>query len=73
MDGTHIATYILKSQVAAYLHWKGHLTQKLSAACTFSLYFYYVLSGWKGSAHDGRVFKDLLTKVFTVPNGKYYL
>jgi hypothetical protein len=73
MDGTHIAAHISKSQVAAYRNRKGQVMQNVFAACTFSMYFYYVLSGWEGSAHDGRVFKDALTKGFTVPDGKYYL
>jgi len=73
MDGTHIAAHISKSQVAAYRNRKGQVTQNVFAACTFSMYFCYVLSGWEGSAHDRRVFKDALTKGFTVPYGKYYL
>jgi len=70
MDGTHIAAHIPKSQVAAYRNRKGQVTQNIFAACTFSMYFCYVLSGWEGSAHDGRVFKDALVKGFAVPDDK---
>ncbi|XP_039138704.1 protein ALP1-like [Dioscorea cayenensis subsp. rotundata] len=37
--------------------------------------FIYVLSGWEGSAHDGRVLRDVVTKPngLKVPNGFYYL
>ncbi|XP_039128388.1 protein ALP1-like [Dioscorea cayenensis subsp. rotundata] len=37
--------------------------------------FIYVLSGWEGSAHDGRVLRDAITKPngLKVPNGFYYL
>ncbi|XP_039114819.1 protein ALP1-like [Dioscorea cayenensis subsp. rotundata] len=37
--------------------------------------FIYVLSGWEGSAHDGRVLRDAITKHngLMVPNGFYYL
>ncbi len=35
--------------------------------------FTYLLAGWEGSAHDGRVLHDALTKGFEIPRGKYYL
>ena len=34
-------------------------------ACTPNMEFTYVLSGWEGSAHDGRVLRDALSR----PNG----
>ncbi|CAL2255371.1 unnamed protein product [Prunus armeniaca] len=37
--------------------------------------FIYVLPGWEGSAHDGRVLRDAVTRRngLKVPNGYYYL
>lgn len=35
--------------------------------------FTYVLSGWEGSAADGRVFADARTKDFAISPGTYYL
>ena len=43
------------------------------AVVDFDLNFVYVLPGWEGSAHDGRVLKDALTKGLSAPPGKYYL
>jgi hypothetical protein len=43
------------------------------ASCNFDLTFSYILAGWEGSAHDGRVFKDARNKDFMIPDGKYYL
>jgi hypothetical protein len=35
--------------------------------------FSYVLCGWEGSAHDGKVLKDAITKNLLLPANKYYL
>ncbi|KAE8996447.1 hypothetical protein PR001_g18902 [Phytophthora rubi] len=35
--------------------------------------FVYMLAGWEGSAHDGRVLKDAVAHDFRIPQGKYYL
>jgi len=34
-------------------------------ACTPNMEFTYVLPGWEGSAHDGRVLRDAISR----PNG----
>jgi hypothetical protein len=39
----------------------------------FDLTFSYVLPGWEGSAHDGRVLGDAMVKGLPLPIGKYYL
>ena len=43
------------------------------AASTFDLRFCYILAGWKGLAHNGRVLKSTLAQDFKVLEGKYYL
>jgi DDE superfamily endonuclease len=35
--------------------------------------FAYVLAGWEGSAHDGRVLANARTRDFHAPAGKYYV
>ena len=35
--------------------------------------FTYVLAGWEGSAHDGRVLQDAIHQGFSALLGRYYL
>ena len=36
--------------------------------------FVYILAGWEGSAHDGRVLSDAQSRQgFNTPKGKYWL
>jgi hypothetical protein len=57
-----------------YRNRKGTLSQNVLAVCDFDMRFLYILSGWEGSAHDGRVLNDaLIRQGFKVPQGKYYL
>ena len=44
---------------------KGTLAMNVLGACTPNMEFIYILPGWEGSAHDGRVLRDALSK----PNG----
>ena len=73
IDGTHIEALVPTADVPCYHNRKGQITLNVIVACTFSMYFCFVLSGWEGSAHDRRVYKDALTKRFIVPKAKYYL
>ena len=44
------------------------------AVCNFEMEFVYVLLGWEGSAHDGRVLADAqYSKGFVTPLNHYYL
>ena len=44
------------------------------AVVDFDMRFTYVLAGWEGSAHDGRVYEDAVARGFCSPaEGKYYL
>jgi hypothetical protein len=59
---------------ARYRNRKGFLSQNVLAACDFDLNFVYVLAGWEGSAHDGRVLDDAQSlKGFKTLAGKYWL
>jgi hypothetical protein len=35
--------------------------------------FYYILSGWDGSAADSHLFDDARTSDFAIPGGRKYL
>ncbi|CAN1787788.1 hypothetical protein LINPERHAP1_LOCUS17795, partial [Linum perenne] len=43
--------------------------------CNPNTEFIYCSAGWEGSAHDGRVLRDALSRPngFRVPRGNYYL
>ena len=58
LDGTHIEAHVSLSEQPRYRNRKGTLSQNVLAACNFDLSFVYVLPGWEGSAHDGRVLSD---------------
>jgi hypothetical protein len=47
--------------------------QNVLGVVNFDLTFQYALTGWEGSAHDGKVFWDVLTRGLNIPVGKYYL
>jgi hypothetical protein len=73
-DGTHILTKLPAAQVGRFRDRKGELSQNVLGMCTFDLQFCYVLAGWEGTAHDGRVLDYALTSGgLSVPPGKYYL
>ena len=49
------------------------ISQDILGVCNFDLPFSYALTGWEGSAHDGKVLNDAKTKgLFQFP-GKYYM
>ena len=37
------------------------------------MHFFYILSGWEGSASDGGVFHDAHVHDLEIPDGQYYL
>jgi hypothetical protein len=74
LDGTHINTHVPVHGSAAFCNRKGVLSQNVLAVCGFNMQFQYVLPGWEGSAHDGKVLRDaLMNKGFAIPPGKYFL
>lgn len=59
---------------ARYRDRKGNITQNVLVACTFDLRFTYVLAGWEGSAHDGRVLRCAVRREghrLQVPEGMF--
>ena len=74
LDGTHIGAHVLQKDQARYRNRKGELSQNVLAVCNFDLEFTYILAGWEGSAHDGKVPADALAgKDFRQIKGKYWL
>jgi hypothetical protein len=74
LDRTHIPAKVPTEDQVRYRNRKGSLTQNILAVCDFDMRFLYILAGWEGSAHDGRVLKDAQNlKGFTTPKGKYWL
>ena len=74
IDGTHIPIHMLAGEGIPYRNRKDFTSQNVLAACNFDMQFTYILPGWEGSAHDGRVLGDAMNgKGFTIPKGKYYL
>jgi len=73
IDGSQIHARVPEDMRNACRNRKGFISQNVLAACTFNLCFCYVLAGWEGSAHDGRVLNDALQRDFIIPPGKYYL
>ena len=61
IDGTHVKVVVPKSKRIQYLNRHNETSQNVLAVCDFDMRFTFVLSGWPGSAHDMRVFKDAMT------------
>jgi len=76
IDGTHVKLVVGKSKRIQYLNRNNETSQNVHAVCDFDMRFTFVLSGWPGSVHDMRVFKDAMTtyghKFPHPPPGKYY-
>ncbi|KAH9154752.1 hypothetical protein AeRB84_003195 [Aphanomyces euteiches] len=73
LDGTHIPASVSSSIRSRFRDRGGDVSQNVFAACTFDLPFSFILAGWEGSAHDGRVLQDAYTKGFAKQQGRYYL
>jgi hypothetical protein len=58
LDGSHFLLYVLADQQRRFCNRYGDLTQNVLAVVDFDMNFTYVLAGWEGSAHDGRVIRD---------------
>jgi len=73
LDGSQIPAIVSPAEQAVFRNRKQYLSQNILAVVNFDHVFTYVLAGWEGSAHDGRVLGDALHKGFTIIPGKYYL
>ena len=74
LDGTHILAHVLTKDQDRYRNRKGTLSQNVLIVCNFDMRFVYLLPGWEGSAHDGRVLADAQSRHNLItPKGKYWL
>lgn len=73
LDGTHLKVHVPASEQLRFRNRHGDLTQNVLAVVDFNMNFTYLLAGWEGSAHDGRVLKDAVHRGFKPPEGRYFL
>ncbi|GJS11268.1 ALP1-like protein [Tanacetum coccineum] len=69
LDGTSIRVTPPSDQKPRYRTRKADIETNVLGVCCPNMQFIYVLPGWEGSAHDGRVLRDGLK----IPQGCYYL
>ncbi|XP_071730033.1 protein ALP1-like [Rutidosis leptorrhynchoides] len=75
LDGTLIKVRPPSDEKPRYRTRKGCISTNVLGVCCPNMQFIYVLPGWEGSAHDGRVLRDAVSRPhgLKVPNGNYYL
>ena len=73
IDRTHFNCCPSAADREAARDCKGNITQNCLTICGFDMTFYYVFSGWEGSAADSTMFHDARITDLPVPAGKYYL
>ncbi|XP_019158456.1 PREDICTED: uncharacterized protein LOC109155190 [Ipomoea nil] len=75
LDGTFIKVNVETVDRPRYRTRKGEIATNVLGACTPDMQFIYVLPGWEGSAADGRIFRDAISRMngLKVPLGNYYL
>jgi hypothetical protein len=73
LDGTHVTANVEPHLQQSFRNRKSTVSQNVLGVVNFDMTFSYVLAGWEGSAHDGRVLADALEKGLFLPEGKFYL
>ncbi|KAG6506396.1 hypothetical protein ZIOFF_031719 [Zingiber officinale] len=75
LDGTFIPVTPPKEEKQRYRTRKGGIATNVLGVCSPNMQFIYVLPGWEGSAHDGRILRDAISRPtgLKVPQGCYYL
>nr|XP_043616035.1 protein ALP1-like [Erigeron canadensis] len=75
LDGTLIKVTPPSDEKSRYRTRKGCISTNVLGVCCPNMQFIYVLPGWEGSAHDGRVLRDAISRNqgLRVPLGCYYL
>lgn len=72
LDGSHIPAHVSSTE-RPFRNRKGVMSQNILGVVNFDMMFTFVLVGWEGSAHDGRVLIDGVMKGLHLIPGKYYL
>ncbi|KAJ9538574.1 hypothetical protein OSB04_031307 [Centaurea solstitialis] len=75
LDGTLIKVTPPSDEKPRYRTRKGCISTNVLGVCCPNMQFIYVLPGWEGSAHDGRVLRVAISRPhgLRVPQGSYYL
>ncbi|GKB54282.1 ALP1-like protein [Tanacetum coccineum] len=75
LDGTSIRVTPPSNQKPRYQTRKSNIATNVLGVCCPNMQFIYVLPGWEGSAHDGRVLRDSISREdgLKIPQGCYYL
>ncbi|XVF72150.1 hypothetical protein PTKIN_Ptkin12aG0097100 [Pterospermum kingtungense] len=75
LDGTYINVTVPVEERPKYQTRKGHIATNFLGVCSPDMQFIYVLPGWEGSAHDGCVLRDAISRPngLKIPQGCYYL
>lgn len=73
IDGTHIEATVPQEDTARFRNRKGGISQNVMLLATMDGRVAFALSGWEGSAADGRVFEDARNRGLVIPPGKMYL
>ncbi|XP_012842536.1 PREDICTED: putative nuclease HARBI1 [Erythranthe guttata] len=75
LDGTHIEVRVPLDDKPRYRTRKSQIATNVLGVCSQDMQFIYVLPGWEGSAADGRVLRDAISRTngLVVPRGSYYL
>ena len=62
-------------QKSRYRTRKESIATNVLGVCSPNMQFIYVLPGWEGSAHDGRVLRNAISRPngLRVPQGKHIL
>ncbi|KAI3451701.1 hypothetical protein Pfo_008366 [Paulownia fortunei] len=74
INGTHVHAIIPTNEQLAYRGRKGDCTQNIMAACLFDMRFTFVWAGWEETAHDSRMFNEVVhrpTLKFPMPPTGY--
>ncbi|KAG6469112.1 hypothetical protein ZIOFF_073810 [Zingiber officinale] len=72
LDGTYINVNVPANDKPRYRTRKGEIATNVLGVCTPNMQFTYVLPGWEGSAADGRVLRDAISRRnnLKIPQGK---
>ena len=62
LDGTYIKCLVLVEEKPRYRTRKNDIATNVLGVCSQDMQFIYVLTGWEGSAADGRVLRDALLR-----------
>ena len=57
-----MSAYVEEENIVRFIGRKGVSTQNIMAAYSFDMQFIFVMAGWKGTTHDGRLFQYAIQK-----------